>query len=96
MLFSICACILSGCLNQGETMTLLDEKITMVEVSRSNGVGAVNEDALISIEEKESIEMLEQIIKTSISQKQDIKDPPIMISLFHMEMNFRSMPSNCG
>ncbi|MBP3951566.1 hypothetical protein [Bacillus suaedae] len=75
-LISICAFILSGCLNQGDTMTLLDEKITMVEISLSNGDGAVNEDILISIEDKESIERIRQIIQTSVSQKRDINNQP--------------------
>ncbi|OEH85557.1 hypothetical protein BHU72_15050 [Desulfuribacillus stibiiarsenatis] len=35
--------LLAGCISQGETMILLDEKIVNIEVSRSNGVGNVNE-----------------------------------------------------
>ncbi|MDZ5472822.1 hypothetical protein SM124_13905 [Bacillus sp. 31A1R] len=68
--------ILSGCLNQKETMVLLDEKIQGIEVSKSMGVGNVNEDIHVSFNHKNSIKVFEKAIKSAIKDKVELKAEP--------------------
>ncbi|WP_226666383.1 hypothetical protein [Metabacillus litoralis] len=62
--------LLAGCLNdQGERMVLLDEKITKIVLSKSLGVGEMNQDELMNFEDSESIKVFERAIKTATRQK---------------------------
>lgn len=68
--------LLAGCISQGKTMILLDEKIVKIEVSRSNGVGNVNEDILISFKDKQTISVFEQAIRNSVKMIVDTNSAP--------------------
>lgn len=52
------AIALIGCqLQQGETMVLLDEKISEIKISESNGTGEMNEEINLSIKEEELLDL---------------------------------------
>ena len=70
--------ILVGCQSQTtETMVLLDEKISAVKISKSNGFGGMNEDYLHSYTDAESIETFSNAITTAQKQmgKVDVSEP---------------------
>jgi hypothetical protein len=60
-----------------ETMVLLDEKISAVNVSESNGFGGMNEEILHSFQDKASLRVFERAILTAVRQpgKADISAP---------------------
>lgn len=62
---------------QTETMVLLDEKISEVKLSKSNGFGEMNEDTLLTFKDKKSVKIFEKAITTAIKQpgKADISEP---------------------
>ncbi|GAA0288046.1 hypothetical protein GGQ92_003030 [Gracilibacillus halotolerans] len=68
-LFLLAMIFIVGCTNQEQTMDLLDENIREINVSKSNGVGDMNQDILVSISDKESIKIFENIIRTAVKQK---------------------------
>ena len=48
--------IIAGCQNNQEnTMVLLDEKVKEINISKSSGVGDMNQDILLSIKDRKSI-----------------------------------------
>ncbi|NPC91862.1 hypothetical protein HOO54_06345 [Bacillus sp. WMMC1349] len=53
---------------QAETMVLLDEKISQIKISKSNGTGEMNEEMLLSIRDKESLDVFEKAITTAVKQ----------------------------
>lgn len=65
-----------ACTN-GETMVLLDERITAVKVAESKGFGGMNEEILRSFEDKQSIKLFERAITSAVEQpgKVDISNP---------------------
>jgi hypothetical protein len=64
-----------GCQNSdGTTMVLLDEKVKEINVSKSNGVGDMNQDTILSFDDKESIKVFERAIRTAVKQKSDINE----------------------
>jgi hypothetical protein len=65
-----------ACTN-GETMVLLDEKITAVKVAESNGFGGMNEEILKSFEDKQSLKIFERAITSAVEQpgQLDISEP---------------------
>jgi hypothetical protein len=69
--------ILSAGCQAPETMVLLDEKISEVNVSKSNGFGGMNEEILYSFQDKESLTKFENAIISAVRQpgKADISDP---------------------
>ncbi|MFE8698760.1 hypothetical protein ACFYKT_20965 [Cytobacillus sp. FJAT-53684] len=72
------AIALIGCqLQQGETMVLLDEKISEIKISESNGTGEMNEEIILSIKDKESLDVFEKAITTAVKRpgKVDISKP---------------------
>ena len=71
-LFLLAMIFIVGCTNQEQTMDLLDENIREINVSKSNGVGDMNQDILVSISDKESIKIFENIIRTAVKQKSNI------------------------
>lgn len=68
-LFLLAMIFIVGCTNQEQTMDLLDENIREINVSKSNGVGDMNQDILVSISDTESIKIFENIIRTAVKQK---------------------------
>ncbi|MBS4209489.1 hypothetical protein [Bacillus sp. FJAT-50079] len=70
--------ILVGCqLRPTETMVLLDEKISKVEISKSNGFGEMNEDIMQTYTDAESIKIFRHVITAAQKQKDkiDISEP---------------------
>ena len=64
-----------GCQNSdGTTMVLLDEKVKEINVSKSNGVGDMNQDIILSFDDKESIKVFEKAIKTAVKQQSNINE----------------------
>ena len=63
-----------GCqLQQENTMVLLDEKIKGIKISKSNGIGDVNQDGIQSFTDKHSIKTFEKAIKTAMKQTSDVE-----------------------
>lgn len=58
-------------------MVLLDEGISEINISESNGTGEMNEDIILSIKDKKSIAIFEKSITTAVKQpgKVDISIP---------------------
>ncbi|MBU8880550.1 hypothetical protein BGM26_16465 [Bacillus sp. FJAT-29790] len=73
--------LLTGCQTQTvetiETMVLLDEKISEMKISKSNGFGGMNEDIIQSFTDAESINTFKNAIITSQKQmgKVDVSEP---------------------
>lgn len=70
--------LLVGCQTQSnETMVLLDEKISEVKISESNGFGGMNEDSIQSFTDSESIKLIKNAIITAQKQtgKVDVSEP---------------------
>lgn len=63
-------------MKQGEMMVLLDEKVMEVTVSESNGIGDMNQEALIRIEDNEGIKVVEKAIRTAAKSNIDTSDTP--------------------
>ena len=64
-----------GCQNSEEnTMVLLDEKVKEINVSKSNGVGDMNQDIILSFDDKESIKVFEKAIRTAVKQQSNINE----------------------
>jgi len=55
-------------------MTLLGD-ITKVSISESEGYGSINEDYFVSLSDKETLEILEDIIKGAKRTGDEIKKP---------------------
>jgi hypothetical protein len=53
---------------QGETMVLLDENISEIKISESKGTGEMNEEIILSIKDKESLNVFEKAITTAVMQ----------------------------
>ena len=67
--------LIVGCQNsQGNTMVLLDEKVKEINVSKSSGVGDMNQDIIFSFNDEKSIKVFEKAIKTAVKQKSDINE----------------------
>ena len=64
-----------GCQNSdGTTMVLLDEKVKEINVSKSNGVGDMNQNIILSFDDKESIKVFEKAIRTAVKQQSNINE----------------------
>jgi hypothetical protein len=64
-----------GCQNSdGNTMVLLDEKVKEINVSKSNGVGDMNQDIILSFDDKESIKVFEKAIRTAVKHQSNINE----------------------
>ena len=67
--------LLVGCQNNQEnTMVLLDEKIKEINVSKSSGVGDMNQDIIFSFNDEQSIKVFEKAIRTAVKQQSDINE----------------------
>ena len=64
-----------GCQNNQEnTMILLDEKVKEIKVSKSNGFGDMNQDIILSFDDKQSIKVFEKAIRTAVKQQSNINE----------------------
>jgi len=64
----------AGCqLQQEDTMVLLDEKVKEIKISKSNGIGDMNQDVIQSFTDKQSIQTFEKAIRTAMKQTSDIE-----------------------
>ena len=62
-------CLIGGCQNSGDnTMVLLDEKVREINVSKSGGMGDMNQDIMLSFNDQESIKVFEKAIRTAVKQ----------------------------
>lgn len=75
--FILCLVFLMGCQTHIETMELLDEKISAINVSESNGLGGMNEDIIMSFTDEESMKGFKKAITSAQKQsgKVDISKP---------------------
>ncbi|WP_338789469.1 hypothetical protein [Metabacillus sp. FJAT-53654] len=64
---------LVGCQTNQENMVLLDEKVKEINIAKSNGVGDMNQDIFLTIDDSQSVKVFEKAIKTAIIQKSDLK-----------------------
>ncbi|UYG97129.1 hypothetical protein [Cytobacillus firmus] len=73
MVFSFA--IITSC-QSAETMVLLDEEIKEIKVSKSEGLGGINEESFISFKDRKSIAVFEKAITTAVKQsgKADISE----------------------
>jgi hypothetical protein len=55
-------------------MVLLDEKVKEINISKSNGVGDMNQDIILSFDNKESIKVFEKVIRTAVKQQSNINE----------------------
>ncbi|PAE24676.1 hypothetical protein [Bacillus sp. 7894-2] len=80
MVFSFA--IITGC-QSAETMVLLDEEIREIKVSKSEGLGGINEESFISFKDRKSIAVFEKAIKTAVKQSgnADISKPQYDIAV---------------
>ena len=63
-----------GCqLQQEDTMVLLDEKVKEIKVSKSNGIGDMNQNVIQSFTDKQSIKTFDKAIRTAMKQTSDIE-----------------------
>lgn len=71
LLFS--SLLIVGCQNmQDNTMILLDEEIKEINLSKSGGIGDMNQDFIKSYQDKETIKVMEKAIRTAVKQPSDI------------------------
>ena len=67
--------LIVGCQNNQEnTMVLLNEKVKEINVSQSSGVGDMNQDIILSLNDKQSIKAFEKVIRTAVKQQSDINE----------------------
>lgn len=68
--------MIAGC-QSAETMVLLDEEIREIKVSKSEGLGGINEENFISFKDRKSIGVFEKAITTAVKQSgnADISEP---------------------
>ncbi|WP_204260501.1 hypothetical protein [Bacillus sp. 22-7] len=74
--------IITAC-QSAETMVLLDEEISEIKVSKSEGLGGINEESIISFKDRKSIAVFEKAITTAVKQsgKTDIRKPEYDIAV---------------
>ncbi len=65
--------MLAGCgSQQAETMVLLDEKISEVKISKSKGIGDMNEDPFLFLKDEDSLNILEKAITSAVKQSEKV------------------------
>ncbi|WP_282142089.1 hypothetical protein [Cytobacillus oceanisediminis] len=65
MVFSFA--MITGC-QSAETMVLLDEEVREIKVSKSEGLGGINEESFISFKDRESVDVFDKAITTAVKQ----------------------------
>ncbi|MEK5233833.1 hypothetical protein MHB42_19245 [Lysinibacillus sp. FSL K6-0232] len=67
--------LIVGCQNSQEnTMVLLDEKVREVNVSKSGGIGDMNQDIIFSFKDEQAIKVFEKAIRTAVKQQSNINE----------------------
>ena len=67
--------LIVGCQNSQEnTMVLLDEKVKEVNVAKSSGVGDMNQDIILSLDNKQSIKVFEMAIRNAVIHQSNINE----------------------
>lgn len=80
---------------QGETMVLLDERISEVKISKSKGFGGMNEDFILSFKDKKALDTFEKAIKTAIKQpKKADKSKPDYDVMVEYESDEGELPTH--
>jgi len=70
-----CVSLVGGCQNSQEnTMVLLDETIKEINVSKSGGIGDMNQDIIQSFDDEQSIKVFEKAIRTAVKQEAVINE----------------------
>lgn len=59
-------CLLAGCTAGEETMTLLEEPIKEVKISKHAGYGGINEDFFRSVQSEQELAVIREVIETSV------------------------------
>ncbi|MBU8729955.1 hypothetical protein KM915_07805 [Cytobacillus oceanisediminis] len=80
MVFSFA--MIAGC-QSAETMVLLDEEVREIKVSKSEGLGGINEESFISFKDRKSIAVFEKAITSAVKQSgnADISKPEYDIAV---------------
>lgn len=80
MVFSFA--MITGC-QSAETMVLLDEEVREIKVSKSEGLGGINEESFISFKDRKSIAVFEKAITSAVKQSRhaDISKPEYDIAV---------------
>jgi hypothetical protein len=77
--------------DQGETMVLLDEKVTAVKVSHSNGFGGMNEDVFLTIEVKKDISVFKKAILSAVKQPGQVD---IAVPEYDLMVEYGELPTH--
>ncbi|WP_246231729.1 hypothetical protein [Sporosarcina jiandibaonis] len=101
--FSLCITllitVLVGCqLHQAETMSLLEEKVAEIKLSKSNEFDGMNEDILHSFSNDESITLFEEAIATARKQVGivDVTEPEYDVMVVYVAKGNSQLPiANC-
>lgn len=74
--------MITGC-QSAETMVLLDEEVREIKVSKSEGLGGINEESFISFKDRKSIAVFEKAITSAVKQSgnADISKPEYDIAV---------------
>ncbi|MGR3763033.1 hypothetical protein [Rossellomorea sp. NS-SX7] len=97
LLILAAAMILAACQSdRSETMVLLDEKISKVEISTSNGLGGMNEEVLLYFQDKDSLSFFETAITTARKQpgKVDFTEPDYDVMVEYEPNNEGDLPAH--
>jgi len=60
--------VLVGCQPQVETMVLLNEEISEINLSLSNGTGEMNDEIIFTVKDEKDVEIFENAILTATKQ----------------------------
>ena len=60
--------VLMGCQSQVETMVLLDEEVSEINLSLSNGTGEMNDEIIFTVKDEKDVEIFENAILTATKQ----------------------------
>lgn len=71
-----CLFFFSACDSGVEKMNLLDEKISAIKVSNSEGVGDMNLHIALTIDEQEQIKVIEKVIRSAVKKNVSLDRQP--------------------
>ncbi|MUK89417.1 hypothetical protein GMD78_13700 [Ornithinibacillus sp. L9] len=73
LLIGLLLIVLAGCQGQGATMVLLDEEISFISISESNGYGDINEDILYQFNQQDQVLFFKHVITTASQQDSNVE-----------------------
>lgn len=85
--------LLTGCQSvQGDTMVLLDEKVKVVHISESKGLGKMNTEILQSFTDEKTLNVFEKAITNAQkqSEKMDVSKPEYDVMVEYESSNGES------